>query len=152
MATRPFFIFFYDTPRRKLGTDSLSHSAWVPNTNLTPLDPAECKEVSEKNKSKLLLSAYKVAAEGHDLQYFKKLLSDHQAAIDEEDAEIEAREAEKEAAKAAKESKKGKRKSKAADTDVEMEDVDDSKKTKSASKKRKKDAETDGEAEKVSPR
>ena len=128
-------------------------SAWIVNTNLTPLDPAECKDISEKNKTKRLINAYKVASEAHDLKYFKKLLSDHQAAIEQEEAEAEAmeaeKEAEKEAAKTAKEAKKGKRKSKAADTDVEMEDADDSKKTKSASKKRKKDADTDGEAEKV---
>ncbi|CAG8080001.1 unnamed protein product [Penicillium olsonii] len=126
--------------------------AWIVNTNLTPLDPAECKDISEKNKTKRLINAYKVASEAHDLKYFKKLLSDHQAAIEQEEAEAEAmeaeKEAEKEAAKTAKEAKKGKRKSKAADTDVEMEDADDSKKTKSASKKRKKDADTDGEAEK----
>lgn len=125
------------------------YSAWVPNTNLTPLDPTECKNISEKNKTKSLINAYKVASEGHNLQYFKKLLNDHQAAIDQEEAELEAQEAEKEAAKAAKEAKKGKRKSKGAETDVEMEDADDSKKSKAPSKKRKKDAETDAEAEKV---
>ncbi|KAJ6132730.1 hypothetical protein N7471_007945 [Penicillium samsonianum] len=135
---RTFPVMFFDT----------NEFAWVPNTNLTPLDPAECKNISEKNKSKSLVNAYKVASEGHNLQYFKKLLNDHQAAIDQEEAEFEAQEAEKAAAKAAKEAKKGKRKSKGAETDVEMEDVDDSKKSKAPSKKRKKDAETDAEAEK----
>ena len=94
-----------------------------------------------------MISAYKVASEGHDLAYFKKLLNDHQAAIDQEEAEIEAEKAEKAAAKAAKDSKKGKRKSKGAETDVEMEDADDSRKSK-ASKKRK-NTETDAEAGKV---
>ncbi|KAJ5780843.1 hypothetical protein N7457_006003 [Penicillium paradoxum] len=135
---RTFPVMFFET----------NEFAWVPNTNLTPLDPAECKEISEKNKSKLLINAYKVASEGHDLQYFKKLLKEHQAAIDQEEAEFEAQEAEKAAAKAAKEAKKGKRKSKGAETDVEMEDADDSKKTKAPSKKRKKEAETDAEADK----
>lgn len=136
--------------RRELATDYFFfYSAWVPNTNLTPLDPAECKNISEKNKSKSLVNAYKVASEGHNLQYFKKLLNEHQAAIDQEEAEFEAQEAEKAAAKAAKEAKKGKRKSKGAETDVEMEDADDSKKSKAPSKKRKKDVETDAEAEKV---
>ncbi|CAI7636205.1 unnamed protein product [Penicillium glandicola] len=135
---RTFPVMFFET----------NEFAWVPNTNLTPLDPAECKNISEKNKSKSLINAYKVASEGHNLQYFKKLLNDHQAAIDEEEAEFEAQEAEKAAAKAAKEVKKGKRKSKGAETDVEMEDADDSKKTKAPSKKRKKDVETDAEAEK----
>lgn len=116
---------------------------------MTPLDPAECKNISEKNKSKSLVNAYKVASEGHNLQYFKKLLNEHQAAIDQEEAEFEAQEAEKAAAKAAKDAKKGKRKSKGAETDVEMEDADDSKKSKAPSKKRKKDVETDAEAEKV---
>ncbi|CAG8113567.1 unnamed protein product [Penicillium salamii] len=126
--------------------------AWIPNMSLSPLDPAECKDISEKNKSKGLVTAYKIASEGHDLDYFKKVLIDHQEAIEQELAEAEAldaeKEAEKEAAKVAKETKKGKRKSKAADTDVEMEDADDSKKAKPASKKRKKDADTDAEAEK----
>lgn len=135
---RTFPVMFFDT----------NEFAWVPNTNLTPLDPAECKNISEKNKSKSLVNAYKVASEGHNLQYFKKLLNEHQAAIDQEEAELEAQEAEKAAAKAAKEAKKGKRKSKGAETDVEMEDADDSKKSKAPSKKRKKDVETDAEAEK----
>ncbi|KAI2724053.1 hypothetical protein CBS147318_984 [Penicillium roqueforti] len=135
---RTFPVMFFDT----------NEFAWVPNTNLTPLDPTEYKNISEKNKTKSLINAYKVASEGHNLQYFKKLLNDHQAAIDQEEAELEAQEAEKEAAKAAKEAKKGKRKSKGAETDVEMEDADDSKKSKAPSKKRKKDAETDAEAEK----
>ncbi|KAJ5124585.1 uncharacterized protein N7515_008410 [Penicillium bovifimosum] len=135
---RTFPVMFFET----------NEFAWVPNTNLTPLDPAECKDVSEKNKSRPLLNAYKVASEGHDLQYFKDLLNDHQAAIEQEEAELEAQEAEKAAAKAAKETKKGKRKSKGAETDVEMEDADDSKKAKAPSKKRKKEAETDAEADK----
>ncbi|CEJ57561.1 hypothetical protein PMG11_06250 [Penicillium brasilianum] len=131
--------------------------AWIPNTQLTPITPAECKDVSPKNKAKGLIEAYKVAAEGHDLAYFKQMLSDHEAAIQQEIEEEEAAEAakaaakaEKEAAKeAAKEAKKAagksKRKSKGPDTDVEMEDADDSKKAKT-SKKRKN--ETDGDAEK----
>ena len=123
-------------------------SAWIPNTNLTPLDPAECKDVSEKNKSKLLIGAYKVAAEGHDLQYFKNLLSDHQAALQQEVEEREAEEAAKAAAKAEKETKKDKRKSKGAETDVDMEDAEAGKKSK-VTKKRKKDAEPDVEPEKV---
>lgn len=119
-------------------------SAWVPNTQLAPLDPADCKDVSEKNKAKGLIAAYKVAAEGHDLQYFKSLLADHQAALQQEIDEAEAEENAKAAAKAEK-AKKTKRKSKGADTDVDIEDADE-KKPKS-SKKRKN--ETEAEAEKV---
>ncbi|KAJ6172267.1 hypothetical protein N7470_001334 [Penicillium chermesinum] len=108
--------------------------AWITNTALTKLDPAECKEV---------------ASEGHDLAYFKGLLADHQAAVQQENDELEAEEEAKAKAKAEKAaSKKTKRKSKGAETDVEMEDADDSKKSKAAPKKRKKDAETDGEADK----
>jgi hypothetical protein len=128
------------------------NSAWIPNTDLTPLDPASCKDVPEKGKSKLLLAAYAVAAEGHDLKHFKDLLADHQRALQQELEEQEAQQAAKEAAKAEREAKKNKRKSMDIVDDLEdidMEDADEPKKAK-ASKKRKKDAETDGEAEKVS--
>lgn len=115
---------------------------------MTPLDPADCKDVSPKNKSKSLLAAYEVAAEGHDLKYFKSLLADHQAAVQQEMDEAEAEENAKAAAKAekAEKAKKTKRKSKGADTDVEMEDTDD-KKPKSS--KKRKNAEAEDEAEKV---
>jgi hypothetical protein len=112
---------------------------------LTPLDPADCKDISEKNKPKGLIAAYKVAAEGHDLQHFKSLLADHQAALQQEIEEAEAEENAKAAAKAEK-AKKTKRKSKGGETDVDMEDVDDKKPK--ASKKRK-TADTEGETEKV---
>ena len=132
----------------------MKYSAWIPNTDLTPLDPESCKDVSEKGKNKHLIAAYKVAAENHDLQYFKNLLADHQRAVQQEAEEREARAAAKAAAKAEKEDKKKKRKS--VDVaeeaeDVEMGDADeeDKKKAKSA-KKRKKDAESDVETEKVS--
>jgi hypothetical protein len=124
--------------------------AWIPNTDLTSLDPASCKDVPEKGKSKQLLAAYAVAAEGHDLQYFKELLADHQRALQQELEEQEAQQAAKEAAKAERAAKKNKRKSMDIVDDLEdidMEDADEPKKPKS-SKKRKKDAETDGEAEK----
>ncbi|CAL5867783.1 uncharacterized protein PFLUO_LOCUS2003 [Penicillium psychrofluorescens] len=127
---RTFPVMFFET----------NEFAWIPNTQLTPLDPAECKDVSEKGKAKPLIAAYKIAAEGHDLEYFKSLLADHQAALQQEIDEREAQEAAKAAAKAEK-AKKSKRKSKGADTDVDMEDAE-----KKSSKKRKKDAETDGES------
>ncbi|KAJ5591794.1 uncharacterized protein N7459_002163 [Penicillium hispanicum] len=136
---RTFPVMFFQT----------NEFAWIVNSQLTPLDPAECKDVSEKNKSKQLIGAYKVAAEAHDLQYFKNLLSDHQAALQQEIEEQEAEEAAKAAAKAEKEAKKGNRKSKGAETDVDMEDAEESKKSKTT-KKRKKTAEADGEAEKPS--
>lgn len=91
--------------------------------------------VPEKGKSKSLVAAHKVAAENHDLQYFKEMLLAHSEAMAaEEEAQAE-REAAKEAAKIAKKDKKAKRKSDVADEDVEMEDVDNDGKK---SKKRKK--------------
>ncbi|PYH46633.1 PWWP domain protein [Aspergillus saccharolyticus JOP 1030-1] len=132
---RTFPVMFFET----------NEFAWVPNTDLTPLDPAACKEVSEKGKTKLLLSAYAVGAEGHDLQYFKELLVDHQRALEQETEEKEAQAAAKAAAKAAKEAKKSKRKSMdvVEDDDVEMEDADEEEHKPKSSKKRKKDAEAD---------
>ncbi|EED16099.1 PWWP domain protein [Talaromyces stipitatus ATCC 10500] len=147
---RTFPIMFLET----------NEFAWIPNTDLTPLDPAQCKDVSEKGKGKQLIAAYKVAAEGHDLQYFKNLLADHQRAIQQEAEEREAvaaekaalkaqKEAAKEAREAAKEEKKKKRKSVAAETeDVEMADADEGEKKPKSTKKRKKDAGSDAEDEK----
>lgn len=126
-------------------------SAWIPNTDLSPIDPETCKQVTEKGKSKLLLAAYAVASEGHDLKYFKDLLADHQRAMEQEEEEREAQAAAKAAAKAEKEAKKNKRKSMEIidDEDVDMEDAGEGAKKSKSSKKRKKDAETEGE-EKVS--
>ncbi|KAJ5919041.1 hypothetical protein N7466_009984 [Penicillium verhagenii] len=137
---RTFPVMFFET----------NEFAWITNTNLTPLDPAECKDISEKNKTKQLIGAFKVASEGHDLEHFKSLLNDHQAALQQEIEDEEREEEEKAKAKADKEAekanKKNKRKSKGAETDVEMEDVEAAKPSK-ATKKRKKD-ETDVEEDK----
>lgn len=136
----------------KITNSFRSFSAWIPNTDLSPLDPETCKDVSEKGKQKHLVAAYKVAAESHDLQYFKGLLADHQRAVQQEFEDREAAAAEKAALKAQKdaekEEKKKKRKSVAEGTDVDVGDGDDDKKAKSA-KKRKKDAESDAEGGKV---
>jgi hypothetical protein len=115
---------------------------------LTPLKPEDCQDVPQKGKGKSLLEAYKVAAEGHDLMYFKKTLDEHWNAME---LDREAKEA-KEAEKAAKADKKKKRKSDAkVDDDVDMDDADAVDEPKKASKKRKKDeAEADDEDEKVS--
>ena len=122
------------------------HSAWIPNTDLIPLNVDQVKDVAEKGKSKSLIGAYNVAAEEHPLSYFKEMLLDHQKAIQEDQEIREAREA----AKAAKAEKK-KRKSEIAEEDVEMEDADDDDgETKKSSKKRKKDLESEGDEEKVS--
>lgn len=117
-------------------------SAWIPNTDLTPLTPEECKDVAEKGKTKSLVQAYHVAAEGNDIQHFKEMLMDHARALQEDEDAKEARAAEK-AAKADK--KKRKSDVKATDADVEMEDGEATPATKKSSKKRKKDAESDDE-------
>ncbi|KAI1907211.1 hypothetical protein LOZ12_005788 [Ophidiomyces ophidiicola] len=116
--------------------------AWIPNTDLTPLRPEECKEPPEKGKAKKLLAAYQVAAEGHDLAYFKEILADHQRAL-QQDAEIRS------AAKA----KPGRKKRKSVevldepeDDDQEMMDVDIEKSK--STKKRKKDIESEIESDK----
>jgi hypothetical protein len=98
-----------------------------------------------------LIQAYHVAAEGHDLEYFKTMLLDHQKALQEDQERREAREAAK-AEKAERVDKK-KRKSVAAedDEDVDMEDAEQEGKVepKKSSKKRKKEVESDGDDEKV---
>lgn len=100
--------------------------------------------MSEKSKSKILLQAYAVAAEGHDLEHFKKMLSDHQNALEQEIAEREAAAAEK-AEKAA--AKKNKRKSmEIADDGADEKEAgegDDTKKSKSSKKRKKDDEDTD---------
>lgn len=131
-------------------------SAWQPNTDLSPFDlDAIKKEVESGNstkKNKQLWEAYQIAAEGHDLNYFKDVLASHEQAIQEDDLIKEAKREEK-AEKAAK--KAAKRKSTAAvdDEDVEMGDVDDtaatSAKKSKPSKKRKKE-DSGGDDEKVS--
>ncbi|KAF3482128.1 uncharacterized protein GIQ15_04887 [Arthroderma uncinatum] len=117
--------------------------AWIPNADLTPLKPEDCKDVSEKNKSKALLAAYNVAAEGHDLEHFKTMLADHERALQEDLDEKEA----KAAAKAAKQEKK-KRKSMEVVDEPEDEEMEDAGEKKKSTKKRKKDLESEGEHEK----
>ncbi|KAK2745072.1 hypothetical protein FQN55_006429 [Onygenales sp. PD_40] len=115
--------------------------AWIPNTDLTPLDPESCKDVSEKGKSKSLVGAYQVAAEGHDLQYFKDMLRDHAQALLQDQQEREARAAEK----AAKQEKK---KRKSMDVADEQEMAEAGAEKRKSAKKRKKDAGSDVESDK----
>ena len=124
-------------------------SAWIVNTELTPLSVEECKEASEKGKTKNLIEAYKVAAEGHDLAYFKEMLADHMHAIQEDN---EAR-AEREAKKANKAKRKSIAESAAAESaaDADTMDVDEEAgDSKPKTKKRKKSLDSDGGEEKVS--
>ncbi|KAF2622706.1 hypothetical protein BU25DRAFT_462576 [Macroventuria anomochaeta] len=130
-----------------LGTNEF---AWQVNTELLPFDVEDVKKDVESGnsakKNKALWSAYEIAAEGHDLAYFKGMLASHEAALQED---AEAREA-KELEKKEKKEKAAKRKSTAAadSDDVEMEDAGDdaapSAKKAKATKKRKKEDDSDG--------
>ena len=59
-------------------------SAWIRNTELTPLDAESenTKNPIEKGKSKTLLAAYGKAAENNGLAHFKTMRADHQKAIE----------------------------------------------------------------------
>lgn len=134
--------------RRLCRAPANNSSVWIKAVDLSPLKPEDCKDVPEKGKVKSLLSAYEIASEGHDLQYFKTMLDEHAAALQ---AEIDAKDA-REAEKAAKADRK-KRKSdvKAETEDVDMEDADADAEPKKSSKKRKKEVdEEEDEDEKVS--
>nr|POF19923.1 pwwp domain-containing protein 3 [Quercus suber] len=133
--------------------------SWIVNTALTPLDPEECTVPPKTKMSKSLTAAYELAAERHDIQYFKDLLKqweEDEKAIDEEMREIAEAQREKDEAAASKEAekasekkvekKKKARKSKAADEDIEMDGAE----TPVSSRKRKKEAESDAENGKVS--
>ncbi|KAL8970262.1 MAG: hypothetical protein Q9197_003899 [Variospora fuerteventurae] len=116
--------------------------AWMPNTDLTPLDPASVDTDDTKGKSKPLVAAFVKASEDNDLQHFKDMLADHQKAVKEEQ--------EAQAERDAKKSAKGKRKSvdtsaAAADDEDEMDIDEDEEEPKPKSKKRKKEADSDGE-------
>ena len=117
-------------------------SAWMPNTDLTPLDTAAIDPADTKGKSKPLAAAYAKASEENDLQHFKDMLADHQKAVKEEQ--------EAQAERDAKKSTKAKRKSVDASAtpadDADEMDVDEEEEVaKPKSKKRKKEAESDGE-------
>ncbi|KAJ4343219.1 hypothetical protein N0V87_000441 [Didymella glomerata] len=125
-----------------LGTNEF---AWQVNTELLTFDIEDVKKDVESGnsakKNKALWSAYEIAAEGHDLAYFKNMLASHEAALQEDAEAKEAKEAEKQE----KKEKAAKRKSIAAadSDDVEMADAGDdaapSAKKAKASKKRKAD-------------
>ena len=120
-------------------------SAWMPNTQLTKLDPSECADSGNKKLAVKLKEAYGIAAEGHDLDHFKELLRQHDEelrAYEQEQRELEEKKAAEAAEKAEKKAEKERRKSKAGD---EM-DVDGEGKP---TKKRKKEAGSDGEGPKV---
>ncbi|KAF2850735.1 hypothetical protein T440DRAFT_83498 [Plenodomus tracheiphilus IPT5] len=136
-----------------LGTNEF---AWQVNTELLDFDIEAVKKDVETGKqgkkNKALWEAYQVAAEGHDLEHFKKLLEAHESAMQEETAKLE----EKEQLKKEKAEKATKRKSIAAagSEDVEMEDAGDDatpSTKKKTTKKRKKSDESDAENDNDKP-
>ena len=119
-------------------------SAWMLNTDLSPLDPQAVSKVSEKGKAKALNLAYEKAAEQHDLNYFKSMLVDHQKALQEDQ--------EAHAVREAKKLEKAKRKSLDAAQAVEGDSMDideDVPEPKPKNKKRKKEVDSDAGDEKV---
>lgn len=123
-------------------------SAWIQNTELSPLEPDSdaIKSPVEKGKSKILLSAYAKAAEGSTLDEFKTMLVEHDAAV-QEDIKLQ----EERAAKKAEKSKKAaaRKSSEAVADDDEMEIDDGAGAEKPKSKKRKKPADDSDADEKV---
>lgn len=99
-------------------TNQTFYSGWIPNYDLVDLDLDEVGNIEGKNR-KDLVQAHKLAAEKHDLAYFKQVLLDFQTA---HEADLEAQ-AEAKAAKEASKAK-SKKKSKAA-ADVEDGDNED---------------------------
>lgn len=110
--------------------------AWMPNTDLTSLDPTTCAGVDPKGKSKVLVAAYEKASENQSLDHFKKVLQDHQEAL-QADAEAQA---EREAKKASKAKRKSVDASALTEDADEMEVDEAPEAAKPKSKKRKKEA------------
>jgi hypothetical protein len=103
---------------------------------------------NQAKKNKALWEAYKIAAEGRDLAWFKEMLAAHDTAMQEDLEQREQKELEKK-------EKVAKRKSTAAveSDDVDMENAGDdaapSAKKAKATKKRKKEEDSDDENSKV---
>lgn len=132
------------------------YSAWQVNTELKPLDMDELKEVvanrtpGDKKFNKDLWGAYEVAAEEHDLEYFKGMLVEHEKNI----IQLREEESAKEQKKAEAAEKKAKRKSAGtaaadAEGDVTMEDAasEDAPKKPKKTPKRKADKEAEVDEE-----
>lgn len=125
-------------------------SGWVSNKDLVDLDSEKVADLITAKMRKDLQLAHQIAAEGHDLDYYKDLLQQFQEELIEKQKAAEAKAA---AAATPKKSKK-QAKSSADVEDVEMEDVDDepsTTKTKKSEKKRKntEDSETPQRSESV---
>lgn len=105
--------------------------SWTPNTDLSELDPATVGDMVTAKMRKDLQAAHALAAEGHDLDYYKNVLREF------EEQRLAKAEAKKSKAKTPKKSSK----STDEDDDIEMEDAEDEAvapaEKKSKSKKRK---------------
>lgn len=118
-------------------------SGWVSNKDLKDLDHSTVAEQYPKGKKDLVL-AHQLAAENHDIEYYRDLLAQFQEEQLEKAKAVEAKAA---AAAVAKSKKKGKV---AADDDVEMEDFsDDAGAKKDKKRKNPDDLETPQRAESV---
>lgn len=123
---------------------------WVSNKDLVDLDSDKVADLITPKMRKDLQLAHEIAAEGHDLEYYKDLLQQFQEELIEKQKAAEAKAA---AAATPKKSKK-QAKSPADVEDVEMEDVDDEPSTAKAKKSEKKrknteDSETPQRSESV---
>lgn len=111
-------------------------SAWMPNTDLTPLETSAIDTTDTKGISKPLAAAYIKALEANDLQSYKDMLAGYQREEQEAQAERDA-----------KKSAKSKRKrfdasATPADDDTDETDTDEDE---SQFKKRKKDVDNNAE-------
>lgn len=123
-------------------------SAWIPNTELNPLDSAsdEVKNPPEKGKSKTLLAAYAIAAEANELEAFKTMLLDYEKAI-QKDMALQEEKSAKKANKAKRSTARKSSDAKVEDDDMDIDDETAAEKPKS--KKRKKVADESDPDEKV---
>lgn len=126
-----------------------SRSGWVSNKDLVDLDSEKVADLITPKMRKDLQLAHEIAAEGHDLDYYKDLLQQFQEELIEKQKAAEAK-----AAAAATPKKSKKQAKSSADEDVEMEDVDDEPSTAKAKKSEKKrknteDSETPQRSESV---
>jgi flagellar basal body rod protein FlgC len=96
-------------------------SGWIPNYDLVDLDFEEVGNISTTMR-KDLAAAHELAAERHDLNYFKDILKNFMEARETERAAKEAAKAEKKAKKAA--AKKEKKTAKVVEEGEDDEDVD----------------------------
>lgn len=150
MNCEPFHVYLseFRIKAEISASTNIPCSAWMPNTDLTPLETATIDPTDTKGKSKPLAAAYAKAAEENDLQHYKDMLADHQKAVKEEQ--------EAQAERDAKKSAKAKRKSVDASAtpavdDDEMDIDDEEEEPKPKSKKRKKGVESDVEEKVIAP-